>query len=159
MLSLASPRPIRPTLSPATIVRIWSLFTATLCFGILGVGLYLNPSPDGFGKRQGLFGGPPCGWYQMTGYPCPTCGCTTAVSHFAHGHILTSFLTQPFGFTVALVALIAGCLSLVGIFTGKWIGPAMFTLQWYWRLWVFGGVGILVFGWVYKIMMVRLAGG
>ena len=148
-----------PTIPPAFVVRIWSLFTATICFGMLGLGLYLTPSADGFGKSRGLFGMPPCGFYTLTGYPCPTCGCTTAVSHFAHGHVVTSFLTQPFGFTVALVALIAGALSLVGLITGKWFGPAMFTLQWYWRVWVFGGIGMLVFGWVYKCMMIRLGAG
>jgi len=138
------------------IVRIWSLFTCTLCFGMLGVGLYLSPSPTGTGTHEQL-GLPPCGFLAATGYPCPTCGCTTAVSHFAHGHFVASFLTQPFGFTVALVALIAGCLALIGAVTGRWIGPDMFTLQWYWRVWVFGGIGILVFGWVYKIMMIRMA--
>jgi hypothetical protein len=139
-------------------VRIWSAFVFVLCAGMLGIGLWLTPKPAGTGSHEEL-GLPPCSFLATTGYPCPTCGCTTAVSHFAHGHILTSLLTQPFGFTVALAALIAACLSLVGIVTGKWIGPAMFTLQWYWRVWVFGGVGILVFGWVYKIMMVRLMVG
>ena len=125
---------------------------------MLGLGAFLTPSPDGFGKRSGLFGMPPCGFYALTGYPCPTCGCTTAVSHFAHGHILTSLLTQPFGFTVAAVALLAGSLSLVGLITGKWIGPSMFKLQWYWRVWVFGSIGMLIFGWVYKATVIRMGG-
>lgn len=137
-------------------VRLWSLFTCILCFSMLGIGLYLTPSPDGFGKHAGLFGGPPCGFYTVTGYPCPTCGCTTAVSHFAHGHFLTSLITQPFGFAVALVAMIAGTLALAGLVTGRWRGPSMFWISWYWRLWVFGGIALLVFGWVYKIFRVRM---
>ncbi len=142
-----TPRPLE--------VRIWSTFTFLVCFGMLGMGLYLTPSPDGFGKNHGLFGMPPCGFYLTTGLPCPTCGCTTAVSHFAHGHILTSLETQPFGFAVAVVALLAGCLSAFGAVTGRWIGPSMFMLQWYWQVWVYGGLGLLLGAWVYKITMVH----
>ena len=29
----------------------------------------------------------------------------------------------------------------------------MFTLQWYWRVWIFGGIGMLIFGWVYKVLL------
>jgi hypothetical protein len=136
------------------VVRVWCAFTCLLCFSMLGMGLYLTPDPRGSGTHRQL-GLPACGFYATTGYPCPTCGCTTAVSHFAHGQWVASFITQPFGFTVGLVALIAGCLCLVGLVTGRWIGPDMFTLSWYWRVWVYGGLGILAAAWAYKIAMVH----
>ena len=148
--------PKLPTEPTALAVRLWSGLIFSIAGGMLIVGAFLTPSADGFGKNHGLFGMPPCGFYQATGYPCPTCGCTTAVSHFAHGHILTSFLTQPFGFSVALVATIASAFAIAGVLTGKWYGPSAFVLGWYWRLWVFGGIGLLAIGWVYKCIVVRM---
>jgi hypothetical protein len=142
---------------PAFAVRIWCAFTFLLCTGMLAVGFYLTPSPDGFGKNHGLFGMPPCGFYQTTGYPCPTCGCTTAVSHFAHGHLVASLFTQPFGFAVALLAVVLIPLTSFGLVTGKWIGPSMFALSWYWRRWLYTGITIFVLGWLYKIIMITMA--
>jgi len=121
---------------------------------MLGLGAILTPSPDGFGKHAGLFGMPPCGMYQTTGIPCPTCGCTTAVAHFSHGHILTSFLTQPFGFAIAVFALLAIPFTANSLVTGRWRGPSMFFFQWYWRYWVFGTIAIFLLGWIYKIIIV-----
>ncbi len=162
MLSLAADaapaQAITSAPTPPFVVRIWCAFTCIVCFGMLGVGLYLTPDPSGTGTHQQL-GLPPCGFYRFTGYPCPTCGCTTSVSHFAHGQWIASFVTQPFGFVVGLASLVAGCLCAIGLVTGKWVGPAIFTLEWYWRVWVYGGIGVLVGAWVYKIMMVRLVHG
>ena len=92
-------------------VRIWCAFVFAMCITMLGIGLWLSPNNNpvaggpaaGTGSHEEL-GLPPCGFLATTGYPCPTCGCTTAVSNFSHGHILRSFLTQPFGFAVALLA-------------------------------------------------------
>ena len=135
-------------------VRMWCSFTLATSAAMLGVGLLLTPSPDGAGTHQQL-GLPPCGFYHATGIPCPTCGCTTAVSYFAHGHLLLSLLTQPFGFAVALLAAVLLPLAIVGIVTGTWKGPSMYWLSWHWRTWVFGGMGVLILGWIYKIMIVR----
>jgi hypothetical protein len=147
----------RPAVSEALQVRIWCAFTLALCAGMLGVGLFLNPEPQGHGTHQQL-GLQPCGWYQVWGFPCLTCGCTTAVSHFSHGHWVASFLTQPFGFVVALVALILVPLTGWGLATGKWKGPSMFWLNWYWTYWVFGSVALLVVSWIYKIIIARQGG-
>ncbi|MCL2648700.1 MAG: DUF2752 domain-containing protein [Phycisphaerales bacterium] len=137
------------------VVRMWCGFVLAVCVGMLGVGLYLTPSPTGTGTHTQL-GMARCEFYAWTRIPCPTCGCTTAVSHFSHGHILTSLLTQPFGFAVALAAFLMLPLTAVGVVTGKWYGPSMFTVSWYWRWWVYGGVGIFLGGWVYKILLVWL---
>jgi hypothetical protein len=143
-------------------VRIWCTFVFVMCATMLGIGLYLTPNNNqvaggptaGTGTHQQL-GMPPCGFLQTFGYPCPTCGCTTAVSNFAHGHVLRSFLTQPFGFAVALVAFALLPLTFWGFVSGSWKGPSMFWLSWYWRTWVFGGLGILLLGWLYKIIIIR----
>jgi len=135
-------------------VRVWCTFIFVLSVSMLGMGLYLTPSADGVGTHQELHL-PPCGWLSTLGFPCPTCGCTTAVSYFSHGHPIRSFLTQPFGFVVGLLGAVLLPLTLMGIGTGRWIGPSMFWLGWHWRYWVFGTVGILALAWVYKIIIYR----
>jgi hypothetical protein len=121
---------------------------------MLTVGLKLQPDPRGLETHRQLRL-PPCGFLMTTGLPCPTCGCTTAVSNFAHGRWLTSFTTQPFGFVVGLLALALLPFTLMGMLTGRWFGPSMFFLQWYWRVWVYGGIAILALAWIYKIYMVK----
>jgi hypothetical protein len=154
VLTMAAPVKARPVISTSMQVRIWCLLIFLVCGAMLGVGMWLTPDANGTGTHQQL-GLPPCGWYQTWGFPCMTCGCTTAVSHFAHGQLLASFITQPFGFTVGLVAAILVPLSFIGLVTGKWRGPSMFTLNWYWRYWLYGGLTILLGAWVYKVWAVR----
>ncbi len=131
---------------------MWCIFIFVVAAAMFSVGLYLTPSPSGMGSHQQL-GLPPCGWLTTLGFPCPTCGCTTAVSNFAHGHILRSFLTQPFGFAVGLLAALLLPLTFMGMITGRWIGPSMFWLGWHWKTWVILTLVILVGGWIYKIII------
>jgi hypothetical protein len=154
VLELAAPVVRRQLISASMQVRIYCAMVLLVCGGMLGVGMWLRPDASGTGTHQQL-GLAPCGWYTTWGFPCMTCGCTTAVSHFAHGQLIASFVTQPFGFTVGLVAAILVPLTLIGVATGKWRGPSMFTINWYWRYWLYGGIGILLGAWVYKVWAVR----
>jgi hypothetical protein len=36
------------------------------------------------------------------------------------------------------------------------VGPSMFWINWHWQYWVFGGIGTLLLGWVYKIIIIRM---
>ena len=136
-------------------VRVWSAFVFVICAGMLGVGFYLTPNNKLGMETHRQLGLPPCGFYFTTGLPCPTCGCTTAVSNLAHGNVLTSLATQPFGFAVGLLGLILVPLTAMGMVTGRWVGPSMFYLSWYWRVWVYGGLGLMAVAWGYKIVMVK----
>jgi hypothetical protein len=159
VLLAEAPPPAPPyRITTAVAVRIWCAFALSICIGMLAVGFILTPSPDGTGTHREL-GLPPCGFYSTTGIPCPTCGCTTAVSYLAHGQPINSFLTQPFGFTVGLIAFLLIPLSLVGLVTGKWHGPSAFFMGWYWQYWLWGGIGILLVGWAYKIISVKTGHG
>jgi len=159
-LELAPPfRKTEPTLSQKRLeVRIWCTAIFVMCAAMLGVGLKLTPNSSGTGTHRQL-GFPPCGMLQMTGIPCPTCGCTTAVSYLAHGNLVASFLTQPFGFAVGLLAAILVPLTLVGAITGEWRGPSMWVLGWHWRYWTYGGLAVLLLAWVYKIIIVQMHAG
>jgi hypothetical protein len=136
-------------------VRLWCSIIFAMCFAMMGLARYLNPDPSGVGTHQQL-GLPPCGWEATLHLPCPTCGCTTAVSFFAHAHPLKSLLTQPFGFTVALLATVLLPLTFWGMITGRWKGPSTFTLGWYWPWWTYGSIGLLAAAWVYKLVIARM---
>ena len=135
--------------------RIWCVFLTVLSGAMLGIGrFYLTPDPHGLGTHMQLHL-PPCGFYQITGLPCPTCGCTTAVTYLAHGNFLSAILTQPFGAAVGFVALILLVLGPVGVVTGKWLGPEPFTMSFYWQRLVYGSLGLLLVAWIYKMVMVH----
>jgi hypothetical protein len=135
--------------------RLWCLFIMGMCVPMLAIAVWLTPKAEGFNTHTEL-GLAPCEWFERTGIPCPTCGCTTAVAHFAHGHILRSFITQPFGFLVALLATALVPLTLVGVVTGKWRGPSMFWLGWHWKWWTYGGIIYLAAAWLFKICAVKM---
>jgi hypothetical protein len=138
-----------------TAVRIWSAVIFVVSGAMLLTGALMRPSVHGIGTHAENLGLPPCGFYLMTGVPCPTCGCTTAVTWVAHGHVAKAFFVQPFGAVVGLLAAAGTILGCAGVLWGKWFGPSLFTLQWHWRALLWGGGLLLAGGWVYKILMVR----
>ena len=88
------------------------------CLGILALAAWLTPNPEGVGTHKQL-GLDVCGFYERTGYPCPTCGMTTAFAHVLRGQLLDAFAVQPAG---ALAALLCAAAALTGAyvtFTGK----------------------------------------
>jgi hypothetical protein len=59
----------------------------------------------------------PCGFKQRYDLPCPTCGMTTAVIAFSHGHISDAFYIQPgAGFICFLAVVIAFFAFLIAVF-------------------------------------------
>jgi hypothetical protein len=60
---------------------------------------------------------PPCGLKMRTGWPCVTCGMTTAVRAFARGEISTAFYIQPAAaFLCSLLVLAAFFAFLIAAF-------------------------------------------
>lgn len=110
----------------------------------------LTPDRSGMGTHQQL-GLAPCGFPVMTGLPCPTCGMTTAFSHFAHGHVLQAANAQVFGLLLAVA--VAGTLvgSLAAVITGR--RPA---LNWYRvnpvRV-IWGGGLLFIAAWALKMVL------
>jgi hypothetical protein len=122
-----------------------------ISISILAVGAWLTPSPTGMGSHTelGLY---PCGFLAYTGLPCATCGMTTAVSHAAHGQILTSFYVQPAGALFALTLACAAILSVYSLASGVSLAPLSQAL---WRPKVIIALAIFVLAaWVYKIILV-----
>jgi len=55
----------------------------------------------------------------VTGYPCPSCGTTRAVTLLLEGKIIESFLLNPFGIVVAIVMTIFPFWVLIDIIFKK----------------------------------------
>jgi len=153
----AAPHPLGPLLIHAasahpTSTRSVAAFVLLAAGGVLGLAMWLTPDPSGIGTHRQL-GLPVCTMVLASGYPCPTCGMTTAFSHAVRGQFIRSFHAQPAGFVLAvgtfLVALAAGSTLVT---TKTW------ALNWYrirpwWSTATIAGVVLL--GWAYKLVMVK----
>lgn len=75
------------------------------------VGAMTTPDPRGFGTHEQL-GLAPCGLKEALGFPCPTCGVTTSLSHAIHGEVGAAWGTQPLGLLLVPAALALGVVAL-----------------------------------------------
>ncbi len=119
-----SPGPMRATRPERTVCALLS-FGA---FAVLGVALWLRPSPTGLGTHVAL-GLPPCGWVAGYDLPCPTCGMTTAFSLAARGSLWASFRVQPMGCLLAVgtaaVAVTCAYVAATGSRLGHVLGARL----------------------------------
>ncbi len=120
--------------------------------GVLGLALWLSPSPDGLGTHRQI-GLPACGFYAGVGMPCATCGMTTSFSHAAHGQIVEAFVVQPAGALLALLTAVTVIVSGWATASGMSLTP---LAQWIWRPRAIVGFGAIVLvAWLYKIGVVQ----
>ncbi len=92
--------------------------------GAMGLLLFarcLQPSPAGIGTHQQIPWLPPCGIALMYGFPCPSCGMTTAWAHFTRGQWLAGMNANVGGFLLALAAGPLGIWCLVSAVRGAWL--------------------------------------
>ena len=159
MLGSASTRPgrIAHPLGPAlfcfpaeqgTRARLIAVVILGCCIATLAVSATLDPDPDGMGTHRQL-GLPTCGFAVMVGYPCPTCGMTTAFAHTVRGELGSAFRAHPGGLALALVAVLASGVCLSVVITGR-----VWSINWYRvsPIWTTVSiVAIFLGGWVYKL--------
>jgi hypothetical protein len=125
------------------------------CILLLAAAGYLTPDPRGHGTHEQL-GFAPCGFYIVTGRPCPTCGTTTAFVWMVHGHPWMALKTQPFGAACALVSAALLGLGIVGIVTAG--VPAIRLSRRSSMGLALGFLGLFLGSWLYKVL-VMMAGG
>jgi hypothetical protein len=117
---------------------------------ILGLALALNPAPRGYGTHNQMSLYPyPCGFLTVTGFPCPTCGMTTAFAHTVRGQFIHAFMAQPAGLLLAVCTALAGVTATFVLLTGRrpmvnWFRVNPNVLAW-------SVVAILVTAWAFKI--------
>jgi len=77
----------------------------SLPFVLLVLFFWTTPEAAGTGTHEQLGLGA-CRFRELFGIPCPGCGVTTSVSHFAHGEPWLALTTQPFGAVLGLLAFV-----------------------------------------------------
>ena len=131
-----------------TTTRIVAAMVLTACAAVIGVAAWLSPSDQGLGTHQQM-GLAACGFYETSGWPCPTCGMTTAFSHVAHGNLIRGFFAQPAGTVFALIVIVVGIVAGYVLITGRSMGT---WLAWHMtpvRIGVFVAA-LLLMGWAFK---------
>lgn len=95
--------------------RTLSLFLLLASGTVLAIAARLSPDPRGFGTHESL-GLPPCGFLATNGYPCMTCGMTTAFANMIRLDVAAAWRANPMGIalfllTVAAALFAARCLK------------------------------------------------
>ena len=143
-----------PTVRSTFVTRIWASVLLLGSMAILCIALWLRPSPTGYGTHQQLGFGKyrlaPCGMLLTTGYPCPTCGMTTAFAHTVRGQWLRAMWAQPSGFLLALATMVTAAASAGTIVTGR--NPLRTLILYVTPYRLFATLLILLFGgWFFRI--------
>jgi uncharacterized protein DUF2752 len=129
-------------------------FFAAVCLVPLVVAAFLNPASEGLGTHKQL-GKPACGFYVRTGYPCPTCGMTTAFAHTVRGELYQAFAVQPAG---ALAALLCAVGAVGGIYitsTGRRIDHYLVRINWILCFFLTAVVVLASWGWICLLTYIR----
>ena len=135
--------------------RGYAVLVLSAALAVLSAAAWLTPDPSGHGTHRQL-GLPPCSMMLMAGYPCPTCGMTTAFSHTVRGELLSAFSAHPGGLGFALATVATGAVALGVLLTGK-----VWAVNWYrvtpLRI-VVALVVLIVGGWGFKIAVGLMRG-
>lgn len=108
--------------------RLMWFVLAALPATVIGTALTLTPNAIGHGTHTQL-GLPPCGFFEVTGYPCPGCGLTTAFANMAHGHIVGAAHANAFGILLFLVSATTVPLATLGFLRGWAVVPVLERLH------------------------------
>lgn len=150
-----TPRTDRPLALERRRVRGWAGFGLLVCLVVLGLAAYLTPDPRGYGTHCQLGFGK-CGMLVTTGFPCPTCGMTTAFAYTVRGQWIRAFLAQPTGFVLALATVAGAALAGWSVVTGRVPRirvPVLTPHQLFLILLV-----LLIGGWGFKIVLGLMTG-
>lgn len=157
-------RPDRNPLGPIVEIRhLRRPLMGRFCAGIvalaglcaLGTAFWLSPGTRNMGTHRQL-GLLPCGFLTMTGYPCPTCGMTTAFAHTVRGRWGKAIRSQAAGFLLALATAAVTGAAVGAVTTGRY--P---VINWY-RInpthFVWWVAGTLIAAWAITIALGLLDG-
>jgi len=147
--------PLGPLLSTTVSTARWKtrLVASAVMLGaglLLGVAAWLKPDPSGMGTHRQL-GLSSCSLPMLTGYPCPSCGMTTAFAHAVRGQFIDAFMAQPAGLCVALATGVVVMLAGYSAVTGR-----SWCINWYRipaRWLTLGVIGVILGAWGFKVVV------
>jgi hypothetical protein len=136
--------------------RLFSVGLAMTTGTVLGIALWLDPSPLGHSTHLQLGLGT-CTFLQLTGFPCPMCGCTTTFALWAHLQPFKAIFNQPFGSMLFLMTLGAFATSIAEIIQprDRWVRLADRLAPYETHL-ASLFLAAMTAGWIYKIFMMRM---
>ncbi len=152
----ALPRPTRvPFGGDALRCRLVALALLAAALSLLIVSARLEPNPTGMGTHTQL-GLRPCGFEVATGFPCATCGMTTAFALATDGQLIHAFLTQPAGALLALLTAMTALLAAWSLWSAM---PLLPIVQALWRpSVVIAAIVVVLLAWAYTAAEVSLRG-
>lgn len=123
------------------------------CLAVLLLAGLATPSLRGYGTHTGL-GLPPCGFLQRTGYPCPSCGMTTAFAAMIRGRVNLAWRANPFGIVLFVLTVLGAVGGGVELRTGRSVLQRIgFRPWWCWAL-----LAAWLAAWGVQLWLGRLAG-
>jgi Protein of unknown function (DUF2752) len=98
---------------------------------LLSTAALLRPDPRGLGTHQQV-GLPPCTFRFLFGWPCPTCGMTTAWAHAVRGEPIAALRANAGGTLLAALAAASVPWLATSAACGRWLGwaPRSLTVAW-----------------------------
>lgn len=135
--------------------RLGCGIAAAVCLVALTVAAWTHPDPRGSGTHTQL-GMPVCGFLERTGYPCITCGITTAFAHVVRGQIPQAFVAQPAGALLALGCVFTWALGSLAALTGKGQNQFAHLLNKacvHWPAVLMMVVGVVLGSWLFKCIL------
>jgi hypothetical protein len=118
-LSQADPL-VGGSLAPAARWRLLACASGLLALLVVARCLVPDPEGRGFGTHQQL-GLPPCTFYVVTGWRCPTCGMTTAWSHVVRGQWRRAVRASACGTLSALLAALSIPYLVLSAVRRQWV--------------------------------------
>jgi hypothetical protein len=134
-------------------VRLRGAGVVVVCLVPLALAWCLTPRASGYGTHEQL-AVPPCSFLVRTGYPCPSCGVTTAFVAAAHGRLVAGLQAQVFGVLLFAAVVLAAAAGAAELATGRNLLSAVRPRWW----WAPAALGSMLAGWGLKIVL-GLAGG
>ena len=138
-------------------VDVWGRWTWAVCalggLGLVVIAALTEPDPV-VGRTRSVLPIPRCGVLVRTGWPCPSCGMTTAFAYVVRGRLDRALLAQPAGALFGLVVSLGWPLGVVVAVSGRRPGVAFWVLRH--SGWLLLGLGVfwigswglrMVYGW------------
>ncbi|MBN2445779.1 MAG: DUF2752 domain-containing protein [Phycisphaerae bacterium] len=136
--------------------RLVALLIVLAGGAVLAAAIWLRPDPHGYGTHTQLPFQGPCGFMLVTGYPCPTCGMTTAFAYTVRGRLWHAFQAQPAGLILAIATIFVVCRAAIVVVTGR---PPRFCWYWLTPFHLFTGLLVLLLGsWAYVLIAGLITG-